>query len=121
MVAAALEPLLRNHEVATCGLVELEVLFSSLGYRDFRTARAELAVVYPLAVTRQTDFDRAVEVMSELARRGLHRSAGPVDLVIAAVAERNGLTVLHYDSDYDRIAEVTGQAMEWVVPRGSVP
>jgi len=28
--------------------------------------------------------------------------------------------VLHYDADYDRIAGVTGQAVEWVVERGSV-
>lgn len=42
----------------------------------------------------------------------------PVDLLIAAVAELAGAAVWHYDSDYDRIAEVTGQPMEWVVPRG---
>jgi hypothetical protein len=29
--------------------------------------------------------------------------------------------VLHYDDDYDRIAAVTGQPAQWVVPRGSVP
>lgn len=42
------------------------------------------------------------------------------DLVIAATAELNGATVLHYDVDYDRIAAVTGQPTEWVVPKGSV-
>jgi hypothetical protein len=26
---------------------------------------------------------------------------------------------MHYDADYDRIAEVTGQPVEWVVPRGT--
>jgi hypothetical protein len=30
------------------------------------------------------------------------------------------VTVLHYDSDYDVIAAVTGQPMQWVVPRGTV-
>ena len=40
---------------------------------------------------------------------------------IAATAERHDVTVLHYDDDYDRIAAVTGQPAEWVVPRGSVP
>jgi predicted nucleic acid-binding protein len=40
-------------------------------------------------------------------------------LLIAAVAEQERVTVLHYDSDYDVIAEVTGQHMRWVVPRGT--
>jgi hypothetical protein len=30
------------------------------------------------------------------------------------------LILLHYDSDFDQIAAVTGQACEWVVPAGSV-
>ena len=29
------------------------------------------------------------------------------------------MVLLHYDADFDRIAAVTGQAMEWVVPRGT--
>ncbi len=42
------------------------------------------------------------------------------DLLIAAAAEARGLTVLHYDADFDRIASVTGQSCEWVAPAGSV-
>jgi len=42
-------------------------------------------------------------------------------LLVAAVAEREGVTLLHYDGDYHLIAEVTGQPVRWVVPRGSVP
>jgi len=38
---------------------------------------------------------------------------------VAATAESAGLTVLHYDADFERIAEVTGQPTEWVVPRGT--
>jgi predicted nucleic acid-binding protein len=49
------------------------------------------------------------------------RSVGLPDLLIAAVAERERVTVLHYDADYEIIAKVTGQAIRWVVPRGSVP
>ncbi|MGP7997281.1 MAG: hypothetical protein ACLPKI_08170 [Streptosporangiaceae bacterium] len=54
----------------------------------------------------------------EAARSG--RSASP-DLLIAAVAERERVTVLHYDSDCELIAHVTGQPVTWVVPRGTVP
>jgi predicted nucleic acid-binding protein len=43
------------------------------------------------------------------------------DLVIAAVAERHGVTLVHYDSDFDAIAAITGQLMVWAIDRGSVP
>jgi predicted nucleic acid-binding protein len=42
------------------------------------------------------------------------------DLLIAAAAESRSLIVLHYDADFDRIAAMTGQSCEWVVPAGSV-
>ena len=40
--------------------------------------------------------------------------------MIAATADLNGATVLHYDADYDRIAEITGQPVEWVAEKGSL-
>jgi len=60
-------------------------------------------------------------VQAALARKGGHRSLSIPDLLIAAAAEAAGLTVLHYDSDFDLVAEVTGQPTEWVVPKGSCP
>jgi predicted nucleic acid-binding protein len=59
--------------------------------------------------------------IADLARKGQHRGVTIPDLLIAAAAEAAGLTVLHYDSDFDRIAEITGQPVEWIVPPGSVP
>lgn len=41
------------------------------------------------------------------------------DLIIAAAAEAAELVVLHYDHDFDRIATVTAQPMDWVVPAGT--
>jgi len=55
-----------------------------------------------------------------LAAHGQHRAAGIPDLLIAAVAERAGLTIIHYDEDFDRIAGVTGQPVQWVAPPGSL-
>jgi len=62
---------------------------------------------------------RALEAQHRLAQRGQHRVPVP-DLLIAATAEEHRLSVIHYDRDFDRIAEVTGQRTEWVVPRGSI-
>ena len=64
-------------------------------------------------------IDRAFQVQGELADAGLHRSAKIGDLIIAAAAEQADLVVRHYDRDFERIAEVTGQPIEWVVPPGT--
>lgn len=53
-----------------------------------------------------------------LCQRGLHRAVPIPDLVIAATAEHHDVAVLHYDSDFDVIADVTGQPMRWVLSRG---
>jgi len=55
---------------------------------------------------------RAVEVQGLLARRGHHRGPSVPDLLIAAIAETAGLTILHVDKDFDLIAELTGQRVE---------
>jgi predicted nucleic acid-binding protein len=62
---------------------------------------------------------RARQVQRLFAARGIRGRKVP-DLLIAAAAEENGLTVLHYDADFDLIARVTGQACTWVVPAGSI-
>lgn len=120
-VAARLEPLITLGEVATCGLVELEVLWSARGWRELAETRRERAIAFPYLPMAEDDLGRAITVMAELARRRLHRTASIPDLLIAAVAERSGLTVLHYGRDFDRIATVTGQRVEWIVPSGTVP
>ena len=53
--------------------------------------------------------DRAVKVLTLLADRGQRRGPSVPDLIVAAIAERAGLVVLHRDKDFDLIAEVTGQ------------
>jgi predicted nucleic acid-binding protein len=117
-VRARLAPIIEAGEAATCGLVELEVLFSAKNHQEHQSARTRRALAYIRVPIDDATLDRAIEVQGMLARKGHHRLAIP-DLIIAAAAERSKLIVLHYDADYDRIAAVTGQATEWVVPKGS--
>lgn len=56
--------------------------------------------------------DRAVDVLTLLADRGQHRAPSIPDLIIAAIAELAGLTILHLDKDFEVIAQVTGQPVE---------
>lgn len=55
-----------------------------------------------------------------MAVRSQHRHFRLPDLIIAAASELNGAIVLHYDAEFDRIGEITGQDMEWVAPKGSL-
>lgn len=121
IVSARLRPLIEAGEVATCGIVALEVLWSARSPQDLRDTRQELQRSLSWVPTTEADFQRALDVMQMLTDAGRHRDAKIPDLVLAAVAERAGLTVLHYDHDFDAIASLTGQPMEWIVPSGSVP
>ena len=64
--------------------------------------------------------NRSLEVQAPLAKTSHHRAVSLPDLLIAACAEAHGLTVLHYDADYDLIAKITKQPTRWAVARGSV-
>jgi predicted nucleic acid-binding protein len=110
----------RDGLLATCAVIDLEVLYSAKSpaeYTEIAALRAEAFSDLPL-VPRIGVLAR--ETRARLAEATQHRAAGVIDLLIAATAEHYGATVLHYDADFDHIAAVTGQAMRWVVPRGSL-
>ncbi|MEY4161316.1 MAG: hypothetical protein RI939_45 [Actinomycetota bacterium] len=117
-VRTVLRSLALAGEIGRTSIVDLEVGFSARNSAEW----AELAGVlssFPLVEIGQSHFDRALQVQSLLAARSQRGRKIP-DLLVAAVAEGAGATVLHYDSDFDHISAVTGQPTEWVVPQGSV-
>jgi len=119
-VLARVSPMFMGGRVATCGLLDLEVLYSAPTAASHAETRDERAS-FPQIPCGEAAVARAIEVQGVLAEQGRHRAVPITDLVIAAAAEQAGLIVLHYDQDFDLIAEVTGQPTEWVVPRGTVP
>ncbi|MBN2113217.1 MAG: PIN domain-containing protein [Acidimicrobiia bacterium] len=117
-VGARLESLARSGALWTCRLVDLEVAYASRA-RDVAAVLEERRALPEAPITGAV-LDRALRVAALLACKGQHRGAKPADLVIAAAAEAAGVTVLHYDQDYDRIGAVTHQQTEWVAPPGSL-
>jgi predicted nucleic acid-binding protein len=118
-VRAELSRLGRLGLLATCVAVDLEIGYSArdpAGYR--RTAELRSAGFVDLPLHPEIG-KRASAVQAALARRSQHRAAGIVDLLTAAIAEHYGAIVLHYDSDFEHIAAVTGQPTRWVVGRGT--
>jgi predicted nucleic acid-binding protein len=120
-VAAVLGPLIQAGLTATCGVIEFELGWAARSGAELDEVRADRYAGYEWLAIHDEDWRRALDVQAELWRGGRMRAVGLPDLLIAAVAEREGITVLHYDSDYEYIAAVTGQPIQWVVPRGSVP
>ena len=118
-VQARLGPIIEAGQAATCAVVDLEVLYSARNHTEHTRARGRRLRAYRQVELTEAVFRRAIEVQGLLARRGQHRMPIP-DLIIAAAAEAAGIAVMHYDSDFDRIAAVTGQPTEWVAPAGSL-
>lgn len=106
--------------ISVCAPVELELLFTAKSAADRAALLEEVRDTFPWVHTPDDVFERAGEVQAALTERGTHRSAGPVDLLIAATAEAHDLTLLHYDRDYDHVAQVTGQEVRWLSPPGSL-
>jgi hypothetical protein len=119
-VEGILTPRIDSGLVAVGIVTELEVGYSARSTADYRdTRRLILDRLLPIHIPSRAE-SRAREVQAVLIERGQHRAVGIPDLLIAATAEIEGLMVLHYDADFDLIAEVTGQPCEWIVPRGTI-
>lgn len=120
-VAAAWEQRLAANTLATCAQVRLEILYSARSARDYVRLSAELLALHQLPCGA-AQFERALSVQQELAEQGglHHRSVKIPDLLIAASAEASGAILWHYDEDYDRIAAITNQPVEWIAARGSL-
>lgn len=95
--------------IAICPIVELEFLFSARSLADRLEKQQLLHDLLGWVPMPDRAYERAAEIQQLLTETGAHRSAGPVDLLIAATAERERLIVLCDDRDYQTIARVTGQ------------
>jgi predicted nucleic acid-binding protein len=117
-ISVRLAPLIEAGLVARCTPTDLEAGFSARSPQDYLEIKSWRAS-WPAVPIDQPVLDRAYEVQGTLATTSRHRGAALADLIVAAAAERAELVVLHYDADFDLIAEVTGQPVEWIVPSGT--
>ena len=120
-IAAVLAPLIDAGVVATCGVIEFELGWATRSSAEFDQLRIDRDAGYEWLAVHDEDWRRALDVQAAHWRSGRMRAVGFPGLLVAAEAERERLTLLHYDGDYDLIAQVTSQPVQWVVPRGTVP
>ena len=99
--------------VKISSLTRLEVGYSARSGPHARSLlRTAPIAAMPVEYLTPVIEDRAGEVQVMLADRGQHRAPAVPDLIVAAIAELAGLTVLHFDKDFELIADVTGQPTE---------
>lgn len=116
-VREAVEPGAERGALARATISDLEIgLFARNAAEWDRLIDALEA--FELLQTTVEHFRRAKQVQRLLASRHQRGRKIP-DLLVAAAAEANGLTVLHYDADFDLISAATGQPCQWVVAPGS--
>jgi predicted nucleic acid-binding protein len=106
--------------IGYCDLTELEFLRSARSLGDRLAKQQLLGELLSWVPLPDQALTRARQVQQLLTERGLHRSAGAVDLTLAATAELSGLTLLHYDRDFETIATLTHQPTAWLAPPGAL-
>ena len=106
--------------IATCLPFLLEAGYPARNSRAHNDVLTELLSLPRYSIDDNVE-ERALDAQRQLARAGHHRLP-PVDLLIAALAAHHGLGILHYDTDYDILAEKTELQFDsvWLAPRGTV-
>jgi predicted nucleic acid-binding protein len=107
--------------IATCDMVRLELLHSARDGQEFGEIADELSAL-PDCPLGKAEWERAIWTYARLADQSpaVHRSVKHPDLLIAAAAEASGLRLVHYDRDYEAIAQVTGQPVRWLAEPGTL-
>jgi predicted nucleic acid-binding protein len=118
--AAELAEALEDGRIAACLPFLLEAGYSARSARDHDELLTDLRALPYYAIDEAVER-RSLDAQAQLARIGHHRLP-PVDLLVAALADCHQLGVLHYDRDYDLIADKTDLrfASVWVAPAGTL-
>lgn len=111
---------LESGRVAVCLPFLLEAGYSARNAGNHADLIEELLALPLLRIDEEVER-RAIDAQAQLARAGHHRLP-PVDLLLAALADRRDLGILHYDADFDVIRAKTDLSFEsiWLAPRGTL-
>jgi predicted nucleic acid-binding protein len=117
-VRTVVETLAARGQLARPTICDLEVGYSARNAGDWDDLLGALRAFVAIETTA-AHLRRALQVQRLLAERSQRGRKIP-DLLVAAAAEEQALTVLHYNSDFDLISQITGQPSRWVVASGTI-
>lgn len=119
-VAEQWSEMLRNNQVATTPIVIFELLLGTAGEPQFLELCRLLESLRSFSISPDVE-ELALDTMTRLVKRNptFHRVKVP-DLLISAVASKNGVGVLHYDHHYDRLAQELDFESRWIAEPGTL-
>lgn len=101
----------------------IELLHNAIALADHRRLREDLEQGFDWLWPDRESAEIAVRLQRTMAAGApTGQRVKTADLLIAALAVRHGVGVLHYDPDYDVISDRGGESFqsEWLAPRGSL-
>jgi predicted nucleic acid-binding protein len=110
-----------NRQLRSSPVVRLEMTVGARNRQDLEDKQARMGAVAELPLTSAI-IDAAISGLSEMIATGSpgFQKAPIADALITATAQANGIGVLYYDRDFDRLAPSFGVPAVWVAPRGSI-
>jgi predicted nucleic acid-binding protein len=111
-----LKPAVLDDEV----LADAQRELNTTGVSDTVRAALQQAAARSARARQDEHWQAALKAQRELARQGRHRAVGMPDLLTVVLAAAHGLTVVHYDADFETAATVVPFEQVWVMPRGSL-
>jgi len=105
--------------VLICDLVILELTRLAPNEHRAHQVAERLAAFEAIPMSAEL-WSRARDTQLALAESGDHRRVPPADLLLAGAAEEAGVTLIHYDRDYERIAAASALRQEWLAPDGAL-
>ncbi|MEV7779404.1 PIN domain nuclease [Kitasatospora sp. NPDC088351] len=106
--------------VGLCEPTEAELCYSARSKGHFADLKAALADMYVWRPVPDGAWRTLLAIQERLVEAGQHPSAGIADLLVAVTAMHHGLTVLHYDRDFETIARHTDLRAQWLAEPGSL-
>jgi predicted nucleic acid-binding protein len=113
-------PAVQQGRIGMCDPTQSEVLVSARSADEVERMSRRIGDVYAWRGVPDDAWQRIRELQFNLARAGCHRSAGVIDLLVVVTALHHGLTVLHYDRDFETVARLTDLETCWLAEPGSI-
>ncbi len=111
---------LTDDRVRLSPIARLEILLSARTGEDFDVLAERLSALRATPLTA-TIANAAQDAMRTLSQRSHGAQRIPIaDYLLAATAQETGAAVLHYDHDYNTLAEVMEFQSTWLAPPGSI-
>ncbi len=99
-IRALVEDVLKERKGATTGMIMVELLGGARNKKEYKELNEDLAALHYFPVSDNI-WQQASALSFQMRRKGFNIPA--TDCLISAVAQTNGMTLIHYDKHFEQI------------------